>query len=1147
MTSGNSIVTYYVTAGETPTAEDERAIEWLASAEGFEPLMLHMNDLPAEPAGHKPPVLWIHIVDAATLDVWRWGRGRLGRLRSWFDGGGRLLLTDFAAALPFDMGIESVQPACRIRPVRDRGFGRKLGFQSYAGHPVFRSFHGGVYIWDAFEDHETAVVGYFDGSWPREGRIVGVEKSYITIDADSRLLVDYSGRALAVGGFVYFARENVLRAHLERFMADVIRYLGGAQGGTQRTYWNKRDPEPKSFSVTPDPLDVRDVLLQPPQPDAVLTEPDQRDVLLHPPQPEAVPVEPDQRDVRQSVQHGPSAPEIVVSPGQACYREVAGRRCVALGSGGSCIDEFWTYPFRALRELRTGVIEDDHLLWLDEFRFGLVVRPESVERSYRLQGGTLIEEISASVDRPGVLVRYTGAGGRQRRLLITFTSDLRWMWPYPPSYRGGVRYAFDEVLGAYHVRDEDGECYCLFGSRACPVDHLAGSFGRVEYRGGSLVGTGSGNGTVRFALSYDLGGVHAAALDFAAAGSPQGPAEAKACYRSMLASPGATVSTARRHYRELDATGVQVDAPDPLFKRSSVWALAAADRFRARTPGLGAGLLAGFASSDAGWDGGHEASGRPGYAWYFGRDAAWASLALDACGAFDAVREQLELFRRYQDIDGKIFHELTLSGAVHYDAADATPLYVILAADYLRASGDVDCIRDLWPSLRKAMAFCSSTDRNGDGLIENTHVGHGWVEGGVLFGAHCTIYLAGLWAQALSDAACIARVLDAEADWNWHEDAMRVREIIDRKFWNESTGFFDHSLRRDGSSCEEKTIMPAVLMGFGLLDDDKTGCMLDEFAGNAFSTDWGLRLLSAESPHFNPAGYHSGSVWPLFTGWVSLAEYRSGRPVQGFTHLMNNVTIRGTGAPGYTAEVLHGKVFEPAGVCPHQCWSETSTLSATISGMIGFNPDLPAGRLVLEPRFPVHWDAVRVSGLRVGRARLEMSFEREGRRTTYQFDLVGGSGVDVIFTPQLFHGAEITRIGIEGAERNAAHGRARGISGDSIYFRLRERALVVIESAGGIEMVPSVPAPKPGRESAGFRIINSGMAGGEFRVTLEGRAGANGMFRLRCLDGDIASCTGGELGEAARGIRPLSVSFDGEGGEFVRKTVRMRPARGSKR
>src|SRR5207247_2635444 len=77
------------------------------------------------------------------------------------------------------------------------------------------------------------------------------------------------------------------------------------------------------------------------------------------------------------------------------------------------------------------------------------------------------------------------------------------------------------------------------------------------------------------------------------------------------------------------------------------------DKGLATNPLLGTGLLAGFRSSGE--------SERPGFAWFFGRDALWTALAADAAGAFDTTKQALDFLRKYQRQDGKIPHEVSQS------------------------------------------------------------------------------------------------------------------------------------------------------------------------------------------------------------------------------------------------------------------------------------------------------------------------------------------------------------------------------------------------------------------------------------------------------------------------------------------------------
>ncbi len=149
-------------------------------------------------------------------------------------------------------------------------------------------------------------------------------------------------------------------------------------------------------------------------------------------------------------------------------------------------------------------------------------------------------------------------------------------------------------------------------------------------------------------------------------------------------------------------------------------------------PFLGTGLVAGYRTSGE--------SQRPGFAWYFGRDSFWTSLALNAAGDFANTKTALEFVSKFQREDGKIPHEIS-QGAnfvnwfkdypYPYASADATPLYIIAVNDYVTNSGDTAFAKEKWASLWKAYQFLKST-YDARGLPQNQGVGHGWVEGGPL-------------------------------------------------------------------------------------------------------------------------------------------------------------------------------------------------------------------------------------------------------------------------------------------------------------------------------------------------------------------------------------------------------------------------------
>jgi len=111
----------------------------------------------------------------------------------------------------------------------------------------------------------------------------------------------------------------------------------------------------------------------------------------------------------------------------------------------------------------------------------------------------------------------------------------------------------------------------------------------------------------------------------------------------------------------------------------------------------------------------------------------WTSLAALAAGEYEKVRAVLEFLGRHQDVDGKILHEMTTSGYAHFDAADPLRCISSSMGRYVRISGDRQFAAQEFSKVLKAIGYCFSTDTDRDHLIENTNVGHGWVEGGQLF------------------------------------------------------------------------------------------------------------------------------------------------------------------------------------------------------------------------------------------------------------------------------------------------------------------------------------------------------------------------------------------------------------------------------
>ena len=421
-----------------------------------------------------------------------------------------------------------------------------------------------------------------------------------------------------------------------------------------------------------------------------------------------------------------------------------------------------------------------------------------------------------------------------------------------------------------------------------------------------------------------------------------------------------------------------VETPDNALNDAMRWAAVAIDQARVRFHDE-TGMIAGYyASGD---------SARPGFAWFFGRDTLWTLYAAHSYGDFALSRTALEFLMRRQRADGKMMHEFSQTADLvdwkstpyFYAAADATPLFVMTMDDYVNTSGDTVFLRDHWDAVKRAYAFTRAHDSDGDGIYENTE-GTGWVEswpGGM---PHQEIYLAALDQQSCASMAHLAALMHEDAlAQSAREQSEKIRAKLAPEYYDESEQFYAFSRNPGGTSDKTATIYPSVAWWTGELSLPHAESMLNRWASPEFSTDWGTRDVSDKEPIYDPISYHQGTVWPLFTGWVSLAEYRAGRPVSGFAHLMQNVDLTYAQDLGAVAELLSGQFFQPLGrSSSHQTWSSAMAITPAFRGLFGLDWDALHHTLRLAPHLPAAWDSAQLHHVSIGTSQFELTFKRNG-------------------------------------------------------------------------------------------------------------------------------------------------------------------------
>lgn len=432
-------------------------------------------------------------------------------------------------------------------------------------------------------------------------------------------------------------------------------------------------------------------------------------------------------------------------------------------------------------------------------------------------------------------------------------------------------------------------------------------------------------------------------------------------------------ATAAYFYHFFD-TRLTVNTPDIHLNEALRWAEISIDQAKVASS-HGIGLAGGwFTSGD---------SARPGFGWFFGRDTLWTLYAVNSYGDFALSREAMNFLLAQQRADGKMMHELSQTAnevdwehlPYLYAAADSTPLFVMQMEDYVRSSGDLDYLKQHWGNVKRAYAFTRA--HTTEGVYDNSQ-GTGWVEEWIPAKPHQEIYLVALDQQS---ADAMSRMAVLMNDPLLARQAGEVATMIKGKLadFRAANGVYRFSRNVDGSYQATPSIFPAVAWWSGHLTLPEANETFRAWASSQFSTDWGIRSVATGTSIYDPISYHHGSVWPLYTGWSSIAEYRSGRPLAAYANLRSTIELTWLQDAGAVTEVLSGAYLQPLGrSSSHQLWSSAMLLTPTIRGLFGLEADALHHTLHVAPQLPANWDRATVDHVWVGNKTYTISFAREG-------------------------------------------------------------------------------------------------------------------------------------------------------------------------
>jgi hypothetical protein len=654
--------------------------------------------------------------------------------------------------------------------------------------------------------------------------------------------------------------------------------------------------------------------------------------------------------------------------------------------------EAWTWPVKLLSHFRMVAELKDYSVPIDvnDQAAEVEVAPDHTTITFAHASFTIREILFATpctaMGAGGVMALFQIDSTRPMKLTFSFTPEIKRMWPAAnynapspewvapaaPAVEGAQAGAGPHPgIGGYYILHTDSDA--LAGAVAMPGTE-PGILAPYQERPKTW--------PLQLILNYEPardGNKYFPLL--MAAGSDLKTAS-KAALVAQLAALNTHAAELYRanadYYAHFFDTRLTVETPDKQFNRAIKWAELSIDQLRVQH-GEEEALVAGLYNSGD--------SNRPGFGWFFGRDALYTLFAVNSYGDFALTRKEFEFLLKRQRADGKIMHEYSQTAELvdwaglpyEYAAADATPLFLMAVEDYVNASGDADFLKAHWAEVQKAYTFESTHDSDGDGIYDNSQ-GTGWVESWPVGMPHQEIYMATLDQQATAAYARMAARMgkpaaDAEAR------AAKIGATLEQEYDpSGADAMYAFSRGKDGALDTTATIYPSVAW-FGdqpaqsaLKHPDS---MFRRWASHEFSTDWGTRDLGENEKFYDPISYHQGSVWPLFTGWASLAEYRTGHTLSGYAHLMQNADMTYTQDLGAVTELLSGQYFAPFGrSTTHQLWSSAMVLTPAIRGLFGISVD--AGSITVDPHLPADWDSAELRQVPVGAQHVDVHFVREG-------------------------------------------------------------------------------------------------------------------------------------------------------------------------
>ncbi len=363
-------------------------------------------------------------------------------------------------------------------------------------------------------------------------------------------------------------------------------------------------------------------------------------------------------------------------------------------------------------------------------------------------------------------------------------------------------------------------------------------------------------------------------------------------------------------------------------------------------------------------------AGLPWYANPFGRDSL--IFGLQTIRTFPEISKTILLLLAHLQATktdpftdsepGKIIHEARLDELslerklpfeTYYGTVDATPLFIMLAGEYLQQTEDTETIKFIEKNLEAAADWLLTyADKDKDGYIEyqasleSGHHSQGWKDspdsvsfksGKLADPPIALVEAQGYLYHAYSSMCKIKEALgDAENARSWRFRAEELKENFNRDFWVEEEQFYALALDANNNRVDSVSSNPGQCLYCKIIDEEKAPLVVKRLFAEDMFTGWGIRTLSNRMAKYNPFSYHNGSVWPHDNAIILKGLLKYGfkdEAKQLAAALLKALRLTpGNRLPelfsGLSEEETGGKLIECPVSCSPQLWSVGTVFEA---------------------------------------------------------------------------------------------------------------------------------------------------------------------------------------------------------------------------